>query len=226
MTEKPHILVVDDDTRLRELLQTFLRDNGFAVTTAVHAADARRKLALFRFDLMVLDVMMPGETGVEFASKLNGDAPPVLLLTAMTETHDRIRGLEAGADDYLVKPFEPRELVLRIRAILRRTESGQERKPVVSFGEYQFDAAQGRLQKNGAAFTLTTGESQLLSALAKKAGEPVARSELAAALGAGASERSVDVQITRLRKKIEEGGGKPIYIQTVRGAGYVLYADG
>jgi len=225
-TEKPHILIVDDDSRLRELLMTFLRDQGFAVTAAIHANDARKKLALFRFDLIVLDVMMPGETGVQLASSLSADAPPVLLLTAMAETGDRIAGLEAGADDYLVKPFEPRELTLRIRAILRRTETGAERKAVISFGGYQFDVGQGRLQKDGEAFQLTTGESQLLAALAKKAGEPVARGELAAVLGVGTSERSVDVQITRLRKKIEPDSGRPVYIQTVRGAGYVLYADG
>jgi two-component system phosphate regulon response regulator OmpR len=226
MPEKPHILIVDDDTRLRELLIAFLRDQGFAATSAENAVDARKKLALFHFDLMVLDVMMPGETGVEFASKLGPDAPPVLLLTAMAETSDRIAGLEAGADDYLVKPFEPRELTLRIRAILRRTETGGERKAVISFGGYQFDVTQARLQKDGEAFTLTTGESQLLLALARKAGEPVARGELAAVLGSGANERSVDVQITRLRRKIEPDSGKPVYIQTVRGAGYVLYADG
>jgi two-component system phosphate regulon response regulator OmpR len=223
---KPHILVVDDDTRLRELLAVFLRDQGFAVTPAIHAEDARRKLALFAFDLMVLDVMMPGLTGVEFARELGRSAPPVLLLTAMAQTEDRITGLEAGADDYLVKPFEPRELVLRIKAILRRASVTSERRSAVNFGEYQFDLAQGRLLKNDAPFALTTGEGQLLKVLAEKAGEPVARADLALVLGAGASERSVDVQITRLRKKIEPDSGKPTHIQTVRGAGYMLYADG
>ena len=224
-TAKPHILVVDDDTRLRDLLKTFLRDQGFAVTPAIHAADARRKLALFRFDLMVLDVMMPGETGVEFAHALGADAPPILLLTAMGEPSDRISGLEAGADDYLVKPFEPRELVLRINAILRRATSPEERRSAVSFGEYRFDPEGGRLQKGDEAIALTTGERELLRALALKSGEPVSRAELAKALGAGASERSVDVQVTRLRKKIEAESGKPLYLQTVRGAGYVLHKD-
>jgi two-component system phosphate regulon response regulator OmpR len=226
MEPKPHILVVDDDTRLRELLMAFLREHGFAVTVATHAEDARRKLALFRFDLMVLDVMMPGKTGVEFTRELGGAGPPTLLLTAMSETEDKINGLEAGADDYLAKPFEPRELVLRIRAILRRARQTGERRTSVSFGEYAFDLAQGRLQKNGTAFTLTTGESQLLRVLAEKAGEPVTRAALAAALGVGSNERSVDVQMSRLRRKIEEDGGKPLYIQTVRGSGYVLYVDG
>jgi two-component system phosphate regulon response regulator OmpR len=222
---KPHILVVDDDTRLRDLLKTFLRDQGFAVTDAAHAQDARSKLALFKFDLMVLDVMMPGETGVEFARTLASNALPILLLTAMAEADDRVAGLEAGVDDYLVKPFEPRELVLRINAILRRTATQEQRQAQVNFGDYQFDLATGRLQKNGEPFVLTTGEGQLLRALAEKAGEPVTRSVLAQALGAGSSERNVDVQITRLRKKIEADNGKPLYIQTVRGAGYALYMD-
>lgn len=221
---KSHILVVDDDTRLRDLLKQFLSDQGFAVTVAQHAQDARAKMALFRFDLIVLDVMMPGETGVQLASSLT-DAPPILLLTAMAETEDRISGFEAGADDYLVKPFEPRELVLRIQAILRRVVTKDSSAAQVSFGDYQFDVGQGRLLKNGEAFTLTTGEGQLLKALAEKAGEPVAREKLALALGAGSNERNVDVQITRLRKKIETDSSKPIYIQTVRGAGYMLYMD-
>ena len=222
---KPHILVVDDDTRLRELLTVYLRDQGFSVTAAVHAEDAHRKLALFRFDLMVLDVMMPGETGVEFARALDGKGPPVMLLTAMAETGDRIAGLEAGADDYLPKPFEPKELVLRMKAILRRSENMPERKPTVQFGDYRFDLAQGRLQKAGAVFNLTTGEMQLLRVLAEKAGEPVTRAELAAALGAGSNERSVDVQVTRLRRKIEGDNVRPLYIQTIRGSGYILYTD-
>jgi len=222
---KPHILVVDDDTRLRDLLQQFLRDQNFAVTVAIHAEDARSKLALFQFDLMVLDVMMPGETGVEFARTFQGSKPPILLLTAMAETEDRISGLEAGADDYLVKPFEPRELVLRIQAILRRTTAQETRKASVVFGDYQFNLVKGRLQKNGEIFMLTTGEEQLLRTLAEKAGEAVTRGDLAHKLGSGANERSVDVQITRLRKKIEPDSSKPLYIQTVRGAGYVLYAE-
>ncbi len=224
--QKPHILVVDDDTRLRDLLQTFLRDQGFAVTVAVHAQDARSKLALFQFDLMVLDVMMPGESGVELARSLRNSAtepPPVLLLTAMAEVEDRINGLESGADDYLVKPFEPRELVLRIQAILRRTSAPAERSLNVTFGEYQFDVAGDRLQRNGETINLTTGELQLLKALAAKSPEPVSRSELAGILGIGSNERNVDVQITRLRKKIEADSGRPAYIRTVRGSGYALY---
>lgn len=226
---KPHILVVDDDTRLRSLLETFLRDQGFAITNAVNAKDAREKLALFQFDLVVLDVMMPGETGVELAHDLNrGNSvkpPPILLLTAMAETDDRIAGLESGADDYLTKPFEPRELVLRIQAILRRTNTASQQKPTVNFGEYQFDIYSGRLQKSGEVLFLTTAELQLLKALAEKSPEPVTRSELAKNLGIGDNERNVDVQITRLRKKIESDSSKPVYIKTVRGSGYTLSAD-
>lgn len=227
---KPHILVVDDDTRLRELLQTYLRDQGFAITVAVNARDARTKLALFRFDLMVLDVMMPGETGVELAHSLkvaeNG-APhlPILLLTAMADTEDRINGLETGADDYLTKPFEPRELVLRIQAILRRTAIPASQKSYIQFGEFRFDLTNGKLQKNDEAIFLTTSELQLLKTLAENSPEAVTRTDLAKSLGVGDNERNVDVQITRLRKKIETDGSRPVYIKTVRGSGYALSAD-
>lgn len=224
-TPKPHILVVDDDSRLRELLTTYLRDQGFAVTAAVHAADAAAKLALFQFDLIVLDVMMPGETGTGFLRRERGNLPPVLLLTAMTGTDDRIGGLEAGADDYLAKPFDPRELVLRLQAILRRTTREETRKVLVTFGAYQFDLSQNRLLKDGEPFALTSGESQLLKILAEKAGDPVSREDLARAMSVEASERTIDVQITRLRKKIEPSADRPTFIQTVRGAGYVLYAE-
>ena len=218
MEIKYHILVVDDDTRLRELLQQFLRDNGFSVTVAINAADARKKLALFKFDLIVLDVMMPEETGIEFAKSFEGSTP-ILLLTAMAEPEDRITGLESGADDYLVKPFEPRELVLRINAILRRTAS--KTNASINFGEYSLIG--GILQKNGEVINLTSAELQLINALAEKSPNPVDREELAQILGTSANERNVDVQITRLRKKIELDSSKPIYIQTVRGAGYILY---
>jgi two-component system phosphate regulon response regulator OmpR len=222
---KPHLLVVDDDKRLRELLQQYLRDNGFAVTVATDAVDARGKLALFLFDLMVLDVMMPSETGIEFARSLQSKSPPILFLTAMAETEDRIAGLEVGGDDYLVKPFDPRELVLRIQAILKRTTKHTKPNTHIYFGDYQFDFTQGRLEKNGQQFTLTTGETQLLKTLAENVGLAVTRETLASALGAGNNERSVDVQITRLRKKIEPDNSKPLYIQTVRGSGYILYAN-
>ncbi|MEI7669134.1 MAG: response regulator [Pseudomonadota bacterium] len=226
MFEKPHILVVDDDTRLRELLQTYLRDQNFAVTVAINAKDARSKLALFQFDLMVLDVMMPLENGIDFTKSLkNNNTLPILLLTAMTESEDRINGLESGADDYLVKPFEPRELVLRIKAILRRYLISEQRKNIIIFGEYQFDIAAGRLQKNDEIVSLTNSELQLLKAMIERSPEPVSRSDLAKILGIGDNERNIDVQITRLRKKIEPDGTRPQYIQTMRGSGYALYID-
>ena len=220
-----HILVVDDDSRLRELLKQFLHDQQFMVSVARDAKDAATQMELFIFDLIVLDVMMPGMTGIEFARTLPDDAPPVLLLTAMAETQDRINGLEAGADDYLAKPFDPRELVLRIQSILRRTQQSEPVRPLVSFGDYQFDLQQGRLLRSGEAFPMTTGEMQLLKTLAEQAGQPVTRVTLAQALGGGASERSVVVQITRLRKKLETDSSRPYFIQTVRGSGYMLYAD-
>jgi len=227
---KPHILVVDDDTRLRELLQTYLRDQGFAVTVAIHAKDARSKLALFAFDLMVLDVMMPFESGVEFTHALRANPfphlPPILLLTAMAESEDRILGLEAGADDYLIKPFEPRELVLRIQAILRRTEKKEEKKEAkATFGEYSFDMESGRLLKNQEVIALGTNEIQLLKLLIQQSPEAVSRTDLAKLLGMGDNERNIDVQITRLRKKIEPDSSRPQYIQTMRGAGYLIYVD-
>lgn len=227
MTEaKPHILVVDDDVRLRDLLKSFLQEQQYAVTTACDAADASRKMGLFIFDLIVLDVMMPGMTGIEFAQTLPDDAPPVLLLTAMAETEDRIRGLEAGADDYLAKPFDPRELVLRIQSILRRTQLPNRMAERIHFGDFRYDLTQGRLMRNGELVALTTGEGQLLRALAENAGQAVTRAALAQILGSGANERSVDVQITRLRKKLEADSSRPLFIQTVRGSGYMLFVDG
>lgn len=215
--EKPHILVVDDDDRLRALIKRFLTEQGFLATAARDAAEARRKLEAFVFDLMVLDVMMPGETGLMLLKSINGTLP-VLMLSAMGEADDRIKGLETGAEDYLTKPFEPKELVLRIKAILRRNPPSSAK--IVAFGEYRFDLAANRLAADGKPVALTSAEAALLKMLAESAGKPVSREALARRVGA-ASERSVDVQITRLRKKIE--GGKPLYLQTVRGAGYVLY---
>ncbi|NBO18704.1 MAG: response regulator [Proteobacteria bacterium] len=221
--EKAHILVVDDDDRLRMLLKKFLCEQGFLVTGAADSAEARRKMSWFAFDVIVLDVMMPGESGVELLQSLPEEKKGnVLMLSAMGEAEDRVRGLESGAQDYLVKPFEPKELVLRIRTILRRAAppKGMQR---VTFGDFEFDMARGQLKKGADAVYLTTGETALLKRLAEHAGKPVPREELAGLLGGG-NERTVDVQITRLRKKIEEEG-RPLHLQTVRGAGYVLYAD-
>jgi two-component system, OmpR family, phosphate regulon response regulator OmpR len=222
--DKPHILVVDDDDRLRALLRKYLSDQGFMVTASADAADARRKLAHFLFDLVVLDVMMPGESGLDLLASLRKNPrEPVLMLSAMGEAEDRIRGLETGAEDYLSKPFEPKELVLRIRSILRRQAAEPEKSGVLGFGDYRFEPATGRLQLGGEAIYLTSSEAAMLKRLAEQAGNPVSREDLAS-LMSGGSERSVDVQINRLRRKIEDGAGRPQHIQTVRGKGYVLYA--
>jgi two-component system phosphate regulon response regulator OmpR len=224
--DKPHILVVDDDDRLRALLKKFLGEQGFMVTSAASAAEARRKMEWFAFDLMVLDVMMPEETGLELLSSLPPSRTmPILMLSAMGEADDRVAGLEVGADDYLVKPFEPKELVLRIRALLRRHQALQEKTRSVRFGEFVFDLSRSQLRRNDALVALTSSEAAILKLLAEHAGAPVSREQLSGLMPGGASERSVDVQITRLRKKIEESERKPVYLQTVRGAGYVLYVS-
>lgn len=224
--DKPHILVIDDDDRLRALIGKYLTEQGFMVTPAADASEARRKLAAFVFDLLILDVMMPGETGLELLATLKNAAVPVLMLSAMGEAEDRINGLETGAEDYLTKPFEPKELVLRIRAILRRTAAQQEKASLVQFGELRFDVATGALKRGEETIHLTSGEAAMLKLLAQQAGNPVSREELSRLMPAAGNERSIDVQITRLRKKLGENEGKPVHLQTVRGAGYVLYARG
>ncbi|UYN95259.1 MAG: response regulator transcription factor [Enhydrobacter sp.] len=225
-TDKPHILVVDDDTRLRELLKSFLSRNGFRVTTAGHAAEARQRLDGIGFDLIVLDVMMPGQSGLEFAGELRAtDDVPILMLTAMGEPKDRIAGLEKGVDDYLAKPFEPRELLLRIQSILRRgrpTEPPPEGQQVVNFGPMQFDRELGELTQAGKRLPLTDAESALLRALASRLGQVLSREALCKAVGSDINERAIDVQVTRLRRKIEPDPGFPRYLRTVRGQGYRL----
>lgn len=222
-----HILVVDDDERLRELLRQYLTENGYFVSTAANTAEAEEALAAFGADALVLDVMMPGETGLAYAARLKGraSAPPVLLLTARAEADDRIAGLESGAADYLAKPFAPRELVLRLKNMLSTQKTAAPVRSGVRFGEYRFDIATGRLTHGDSILYLTTNESDCLRILARVAGTAVSREEIAAAMGDVSNARSVDVQINRLRKKIEPQPGKPMYLQTVRHAGYVLYAD-
>jgi two-component system, OmpR family, phosphate regulon response regulator OmpR len=226
MTEaEPHLLVVDDDRRLRELLRRYLADSGFRVTGAADAVEARAQLASFAFDLVVLDVMMPGENGLDLTRSLRQQATPhipVLLLTAMAEPEDRVNGLEHGADDYLVKPFEPRELVLRIRNILQRRPSAAPAPRDIRFGDFRFDIARSELFRGDDIVHLTTAEVGLLSALAQEAGEPVSREELSQSAGFSGNIRNVDVQMTRLRRKIESDPRYPRYLQTVRGTGYVL----
>ncbi len=223
--DAPHILVVDDDTRLRELLHKYLTEQGFRITAAKDAADARAKLVSFDFDLIVLDIMMPGESGLELTRGLReASQVPVLLLTAMGEIEDRIAGLESGADDYLTKPFEPRELVLRINAILRRTQApapdGQ-----ICFGEYSFDLAREELHRGKEFVRLTAAEASLLTTLARQPGVPVSRETLSAENPSIGNTRAIDVQVTRLRRKIEENPRFPRHLQAVRGVGYVLIAD-
>lgn len=216
-----HLLVIDDDNRIRDLLKRYLSKQGFRVSAARDTAQARGLMKTLAFDCLILDVMMPGETGVEFAQSLRGHSDiPIILLTAKGEPDDRIAGLKTGADDYLPKPFEPEELVLRIDAILRRI-SVQPTSSQVSFGPWEFDLDRGTITKDGALVKLTSGESLLLTTLGRRAGVAIARHALAETIGAG-SERAVDVQVTRLRRKIEVDGSNPEYIVTVRGKGYKL----
>jgi len=225
--ELPHILVVDDDTRLRNLLRRYLSDQGFRVTSATDAADAKAKLASIAFDLLVLDIMMPGETGLQLTETLRRDSSvPILLLTAMNETENRIAGFECGADDYLPKPFEPRELVLRINAILRRVPPPPPAPATkITFGAFCFDLEREELTRDGAFIRLTTAEASLLKALARRVGSPITRDELGEESLVSGNARTIDVQVTRLRRKIESDPKYPRYLQTVRGTGYVLMAD-
>ena len=226
--DAPHILVVDDDMRLRELLQRYLSEQGFRVTTATDAADARAKLASIAFDLIVLDIMMPGETGLALtrALRTRNGTTPILLLTAMGESGDRIAGLESGADDYLTKPFEPRELVLRLNAILRRThEPVGPQDGKIYFGALCFDLDRQELQRAGEYVRLTAAEASLLKALARHAGTPVSRQALTAESPMIGNGRAIDVQVTRLRRKIEEDPKFPRYLRSVRGVGYALMID-
>jgi len=229
-----HILVVDDDERIRSLLRRFLMRNDFLVTTARDAAHARRLLEGLDFDLIVLDVMMPGEDGFSLTRDLRRQSnTPILLLTARGETGDRIQGLESGADDYLPKPFEPRELLLRIAAILRRIPAAETRGPkFLSLGPLRYDTDKGELWQGEMPLRLTGTEQALLRRLADTPRQPVSRSALIEDLGrtpseeAGEnSERAIDVQITRLRRKIEPDPKEPRYLQTVRGTGYMLVPD-
>jgi len=230
-TEDALILVVEDNDRLRDRLARYLVDNGFRVTAARDAAEARDRLRFLCPDLMVLDVMMPGESGLELVESLRREQAstlPVLLLTARGAPEDRIAGFEAGADDYLGKPFEPLELVLRIRAMLRRAVPTAPAAPdpppgPVPLGDLTFNADRSELRSAGGVIRLTGGESALLTALARKANEVLSREEIAAALGMDDSgERAIDVQVTRLRRKIEADPREPRFLHTVRGRGYIL----
>jgi len=231
MSDAAHILVVDDDARLRALLSRYLSGEGFRVTTAGSAADARDQLRAVQPDLLVLDVTMPDETGLEFTATLRQEraGTPILLLTARGAPEDRIAGFEAGADDYLGKPFDPRELVLRIRAMLRRAAPPPlaPASTRMRLGETAFDWERGELVGPEGPIYLTGAEAALLGALAQRPNEVLSREEIAAILGMDeAGERAVDVQVTRLRRKLEADPREPRFLHTVRGRGYVLKPGG
>ncbi len=224
MIAETHVLVVDDDARLRGLLQRYLSENGFRVTTAEHAVDARAKMRFLQPDLLVLDVMMPGESGLSLTESLRAEKAgvPVLLLTARGAPEDRIAGFEAGADDYLGKPFDPYELVLRIRALLRRAAPPAPAGPL-QIGPLQFDVQRGELSGPDGVVHLTNGDAALLGLLARTPNDVLSREAIAQALGMDeAGERAIDVQVTRLRRKIEADPREPRFLHTVRGRGYVL----
>ena len=229
----PHLLIVDDDERIRSLLQQFLVQSDYLVSTAENAEQAITLLSAIEFDLIILDVMMPGQDGISFTAKLRNlkNNTPILLLTARGETEDRIEGLEAGADDYLPKPFEPKELLLRINAILRRMADLKEEQimpKTLNFGNLKYDVARNELWEGKDQIRLTTTESQLMKIFTSALGEPISRANLVTSLGKAVSlaqDRAIDVQITRLRRKIEVNPSKPRYLQTVRGAGYMLLFD-
>ncbi|MEP1519473.1 MULTISPECIES: response regulator [Rhodobacterales] len=227
-----HLLIVDDDERIRVLLQKFLMKNGFLVTAARDAAHARRILSGLDFDMMILDVMMPGEDGISLCKSIREtNATPIMLLTAKGETDNRIEGLEAGADDYLPKPFEPKELLLRINAVLRRmpeTPAEDTVPKILHLGDIRYDMERGEMWQGEDLVRLTATEMQLMKLFSAKPGEPISRAQLVEDLGRDrgqAQERAVDVQITRLRRKIEANPKQPRYLQTVRGAGYMLAPD-
>jgi two-component system phosphate regulon response regulator OmpR len=226
----PHVLVVDDDRRLRDLLARFLSENGYRITTAASAAEARAKSESVLFDALVLDVMMPGETGFEYARNLRQTSQiPILMLTARADTADRVTGLEIGADDYLPKPFEPRELLLRLGNVLKRNQPvagapDPEAMEIIHFGPFSFRFDRGELRRGDEVMRITEREREILTILGMRTGDNVPREELSGN-GIAANERTVDVQINRLRRKIEVDPANPMLLQTVRGVGYRLVID-
>lgn len=220
-----HILVVDDDQRIRDLIARFLFEAGYRVSTAQDAKSARAAMRGLAFDLVILDVMMPGESGLELARDLKAISPiPICMLTALADPEQRIAGLEAGVDDYVGKPFEPRELLLRIQNILRRGKVSAAPRDEVRMGDYLFHVGRGELKRGEEMIKLTERERDLLRLFAGRPGSPIPRHELASSDSTG-SERAIDVQINRLRRKIEADSANPVYLQTVRGKGYILYVD-
>ena len=226
MIDAPHILVVDDDRRIRELLKSYLMEQGYRVSMAASADEARAKMRGLDFDLLVLDVMMPGETGISLVTSLRQQrhGVPVLMLSALSDPPDRIAGLASGSDDYLSKPFEPEELLLRLKGLLKRVAPLAGALSNAMFGNCLFNIARGELVKDGLAIRLTSREKDILRLLTQRPGNVLSRLELAQA-GNEDSARSVDVQINRLRQKIEPDPANPKYLQTIRGAGYALFLD-
>jgi two-component system phosphate regulon response regulator OmpR len=222
-----HILVIDDDERLRDLLRRFLEESGFRVTDAGNASEARQILSGIMFDLLIIDIMMPGETGLEFLQELRKkDNVPALFLTAMSETEHRIEGLETGADDYMSKPFEPRELVLRIKRILeRKTTISHEPNALIIFGPFAFDPATSTLTRDDVRIHITTAEQQLLASFANAPDMVLSRDDLSSAVEGRMEGRSIDVAVARLRRKLEPDPRHPVFLQTVRNRGWLLRTD-
>ena len=220
----PHILVVDDDIRILQLINDYLIKNNFRISTANNALKAREKIENIEFDLIILDIMMPGESGLKLTDTLkkNNFKTPILLLSALGNADDRIKGLEIGANDYLAKPFEPKELLLRMKNLIKKNKYNKQKTKIVKFGPYTFNLKKEILKKNGKIFILTSSEAKLLYILAKDDGKPIIRYNLSKILNIPTTSRALDVQITRLRNKIENNKKFPTYIQTVRGRGYVL----
>jgi len=223
--DKKHILIVDDDDRIRELLREYLQNNNFYTTTAKNSLDAKKKISLLKFDLIILDIMMPGQSGLELTREIKEKSDqPIILLTAMGETSDRISGLETGADDYLPKPFEPKELLLRIKNILKRIKSGKNLNPVLKFGDIRVDLEKMSIKSKKGIAKLNTAEKALLEKMILSVGQIFQRDQISQIIKL-TKERAVDVMITRLRQKIEPDPKNPKYLQTVRGNGYVLWTD-
>ena len=220
----PHILIVDDDIRILQLINDYLIKNNFRISPADNALKAREKIENIEFDLIILDIMMPGESGLKLTDTLkkNNFKTPILLLSALGSADDRIKGLEIGANDYLAKPFEPKELLLRMKNLIKKNKYNKQKTKIVKFGPYTFNLKKEILKKNGKIFILTSSEAKLLYILAKNDGKPIIRYNLSKILNIPNTSRALDVQITRLRNKIENNKKFPAYIQTVRGRGYVL----
>jgi len=222
----PHVLIIDDDERISSLVSRFLSENDFVVSVAHSAAQAREIMSRLAFDALVVDIMMPGESGLEFTQSLREKNDiPVILLTALGEADDRIKGLQTGADDYLPKPFEPRELVLRLQAILRRRPQPMKAQTTFRMGRWMYDPELNELRTDTESVRLTTAEGTLLKALASRHGNVISREDLALMCDVDPNTRTIDVQVTRLRSKLEDDSKVPRYLQTVRGTGYRLLID-